>query len=122
MKMCFNRFLKNKMLERCINIKDIYRKSAKEMRHCKMPVFYGTFPMWDNTPRRKYKGLVYKNASPELFKKNLQKLKRLSERSELDFVYVNAWNEWGEGAYLEPDKVYKYHYLEAIRAALKSDS
>ena len=34
-----------------------------------------------------------------------------------DFIMINAWNEWGEGAYLKPDTYNKYDYLEAIKNA-----
>ena len=73
----------------------------------------GIIARWDNTPRRRNKGLVYTGASPEKFRNALCKLKR--KVSDDCFVFINAWNEWGEGAMLEPDKAEGYGYLEAVK-------
>ena len=81
--------------------------------------FPGVIPDWDNTPRRGYKGLVYTNTSPSLTEETLLKLRTKLERHPVDFVYVNAWNEWGEGACVEPDEGKGYAYLEAIGRSLK---
>ena len=77
--------------------------------------FPGLIPDWDNTPRRGYKGLVYTGTCPELFEKTLRSLKEKVEGHPVDFVYVNAWNEWGEGAYLEPDEYRSCAYLQAVK-------
>lgn len=62
------------------------------------PVFLGTAPMWDNTPRRSYKGLEYTKVSSVLFYKHLINIKQnLEKNSSLSFVYINSWNEWGMG-------------------------
>lgn len=80
--------------------------------------FPGLIPDWDNTPRRGYKGLVYTNTSPELFERTLRILRKKVEGNAVDFVFVNAWNEWGEGAFVEPDESRGYAYLEAIKRAI----
>lgn len=77
--------------------------------------FPGLIPDWDNTPRRDYKGLVYMDTNPDKFEKALRVLKDKVEGHKTDFVYINAWNEWGEGAYLEPDEYRGYAYLDAIK-------
>ena len=80
-------------------------------------IYPGVFPQWDNSPRRKYKGTFFYNMNKDTFKKQIQNLKRKHINSE--FMYVNAWNEWGEGNYLEPDTEHQYAYLEAVKNAIK---
>lgn len=79
----------------------------------------GAFVDWDNTPRCK-KGKVYLGANPSSFGKNMKLLfEKIRKEKSLPIVFINAWNEWGEGAYLEPDKKYGYSYLEELQNALK---
>lgn len=59
---------------------------------------------------------LYHNSTPELFKDALSKAKDYIEQNQLTkTLTINAWNEWTEGAYLEPDNFYGYRYLEAVR-------
>lgn len=117
----FIRSLRNKIigskagyiLERSIKAKRILNTITN--REYAENEFPGIIPQWDNTPRRDYKGLVYKGMNPDAFEKALRILKSKVDGRDVDFVYVNAWNEWGEGAYLEPDEDYGYAYLEAIK-------
>ncbi len=116
LKQNFNKLFKKEYLERTLDINEIYKVNWKELENIDKPVFPGTIPMWDNTPRRKYKGFEYQNNSPEVFYNNLLDIKNnLDKNNKLGIVFVNAWNEWGEGAYLEPDNKYKYEYLKMIK-------
>jgi lipopolysaccharide biosynthesis protein len=85
--------------------------------HCFPSVLVG----WDNTARRGNKGIVVTDGSPALFQKQvanaLQVVARKPEEEQL--LFVNAWNEWAEGNYLEPDLRHGRAYLEALRAALE---
>ena len=80
----------------------------------------GAFIDWDNTARYGRRATVFKGANPERFESWLRQLFRaLQDRPESQrFVFINAWNEWAEGTYLEPDTKYGYAYLEAIRNSL----
>ncbi|MFS7246089.1 glycoside hydrolase family 99-like domain-containing protein [Rahnella inusitata] len=77
--------------------------------------YSGAFVDWDNSPRKKTKSLVMKGASPVTFHDNFEKLYRKSLSSQVPFLFINAWNEWAEGTYLEPDKKNGYGYLESIK-------
>lgn len=78
----------------------------------------GGFVDWDNTPRNKH-GLVHSGFSIEKFQSYMTRLVQRAKKENKPMIFINAWNEWSEGAFLEPDKKYEYQKLEAIREALK---
>lgn len=78
-------------------------------------------PMWDNTARKKDKGMILDGATPELYKQWLKDIIiETKNNNNLDdkIIFINAWNEWAEGAYLEPDLKWQYGYLEATKQAI----
>lgn len=75
------------------------------------------FPGYDDTPRHGKNGTVVTGAAPQKFKNYMIRLLLKSYRRECDFLFLNAWNEWGEGMYLEPDKKWGFQYLEALKDA-----
>ncbi|AFA48876.1 glycosyltransferase WbsX family protein [Acetobacterium woodii] len=80
-------------------------------------VFLGAFIDWDNSARKKYEAIIFKGASPQKFEKYIKKQLMVAKELNSEFVFLNAWNEWAEGTYLEPDQKYGYAYLEAIKEA-----
>ena len=79
----------------------------------------GAFTAWDNTPRRGIDANVYYEATPEKFKKYIfERVKRAKEIYHAEYLFINAWNEWAEGAHLEPDEKNGYGYLEALKNAM----
>ncbi len=83
--------------------------------------YRGVMPNWDNTPRRQNRAYIYVNSSTERYQAWLEKMVEQSMvRAEVQdpLVFLNAWNEWGEGAYLEPDGKNGRARLEATRRAL----
>ena len=83
----------------------------------------GAFTAWDNTPRRGKKGTVFVGASPNKFKSYFaEQLERAKTVYHSDFLFINAWNEWAEGAHLEPDENNGYGYLESVKEALTVDN
>ena len=83
--------------------------------------FRGIFPSWDNSARRKRGPLAIINSTPAKYAFWLGQLLRQAQRTpnaEERLIFVNAWNEWGEGCHLEPDREHGLGYLEATRDAL----
>ena len=84
-------------------------------------IFRGVCPSWDNTARKKNQGTVFYNSCPKLFEKWMinafQDTVNRFDNPEERIVFVNAWNEWAEGAHLEPDQRYGYAWLAALRQA-----
>lgn len=89
----------------------------KKIPHSKL--FYPcSFPSWDNTPRKKNHGRVYHDYDIDNFKKWLNAAKEFTIKYNKDaekFIFINAWNEWAEGAHLEPDRANGFSRLEALK-------
>ncbi len=84
-------------------------------------LFRSAMTSWDNTARRLETAYIYVNAEPTIYQSWLEFLVRQTARThkpEEQFIFVNAWNEWAEGACLEPNDKYLRQYLEATKAAL----
>jgi lipopolysaccharide biosynthesis protein len=80
-------------------------------------------PGWDNTARRGSRATIFLDSSARAFQGWLKGLVDDARRrlpADRRFVFINAWNEWAEGAYLEPDQKHGYANLEACRQALDS--
>jgi len=80
-------------------------------------------PNWDTTPRRGRFGTVLQGTSPEAFADLLGRaVRRARSLEDPQVVFIKSWNEWAEGNYLEPDRVYGRAWLEAVRASVSQDS
>ena len=77
-------------------------------------VFPGVCPSWDNEARKPGRGSCFTGSTPEQYGKWLHAACNAAMRAfppAERLVFINAWNEWAEGAYLEPDRHFGYAYL-----------
>jgi GT2 family glycosyltransferase len=81
------------------------------------------FPGWDNTPRQPLRGTSFDGATPPAFRvyveEKIEEIRRFLTGDER-LLFVNAWNEWAEGAHLEPDSGHGHGWLEALRDAISA--
>lgn len=101
----------------------IWKKILFNARHLKSKnSIYGGFARYDDSPRRGEKANIVVGESPVKFYKYFKELLRISKKQRKKFIYLTAWNEWGEGAYLEPDEDSKFAYLEALKKAIDDEN
>ena len=84
------------------------------------PIYRGSMLEWDNCPRVNICG-IFDYYSPEQFyiiNKIIIEWTKKNYNKENRFIFINAWNEWGEGSYLEPDKKYGYNSINSLSKAL----
>ncbi len=87
------------------------------------PCHLTVMPSWDNEPRRPGGGVVYANSTPAEYSEWMSEAVRLTCGAfppARRLVFINAWNEWAEGAYLEPDQRRGHAYLRATAEALRA--
>jgi hypothetical protein len=86
--------------------------------------FRGVMAGWDNTARRGDSASIFHGATPANFRRWLRATIRHARAAGGDSetaVFINAWNEWAEGTYLEPDRDYGHGWLEAVASAAEID-
>jgi len=85
------------------------------------PLIKTVVPHWDNDARREGRGFTMHGSTPKLYESWLKGAIDYAEENpfaDQPIVFINAWNEWAEGAYLEPDVHYGHAYLNATQRAV----
>ncbi len=111
-------FMNNSYVSKVIDADKLSENIVQRMTGEK--VLYCSTVGYDNSPRKGRNAAVVENMTPEIFYKQIQSLLSLSKKTNKEFVFINAWNEWGEGMYLEPDELYGYGFLEAVKKAIEN--
>ena len=103
-------------------LEDVQKEWTRIEKEYGVPYFPHVSCGWDNNPRFKhFRAGIVKNNSPENIQKAMQMAKEYLDRHQNipPLVTVNSWNEWTETSYLQPDNVYGYGYLEAVKKVFK---
>lgn len=96
----------------------LYCQSMSCIGRTAIPVNFTAFIDFDNTPRYKKRARIIRGFSIDLFRMNIGRLMDLSFKNESEILFINAWNEWGEGMYLEGDSLYGEQRLKALKEVL----
>lgn len=82
-----------------------------------LPWHRSVMPGWDNSARRGSESYVFLGANPISFRGWCQRARQSSPSGETNLFFVNAWNEWAEGAAIEPSRRFGRSFLDALRDA-----
>ena len=105
-------------------LEDVKKEWARIEKEYDVPYFPHVSCGWDNNPRFKnFRAGIVKNNIPENIQKAMQMAKEyLDCHQEIPpLVTINSWNEWTETSYLQPDNIYGYGYLEAIKSVFQDE-
>lgn len=117
------KWLRTKLAKKDIPIPDminydlIWKKILQ--RDIKRNIYPGGYVDFDVTPRKGKRARITYNANPKKFYRYFRELYHKCSKKDVDYIFITAWNEWGEGAYLEPDQKYGVAYLNAIRSVVR---
>ena len=118
-------YLREILLKIGINSKLVY-DYPKAVKHFFAPedkwenVYPTIMPGYDRTARIGNAEGIFLNNSPGNFKKHVKDAIDIvkNKSAQHQVIFLNAWNEWAEGCYVEPDLTHGHGYLDAIREAL----
>jgi lipopolysaccharide biosynthesis protein len=115
--------LNPKFSGKIFDYRDIVEDEIANRRSLPFERFLTVMTGWDNEPRRPGRGTIYAFSTPMTYAKWLEHACERTARqpdTEKRLVFINAWNEWAEGTYLEPDRRYGRAYLRATESVLNS--
>ncbi len=117
------KFVCDKFTGKIFSYRELVEKEIYKKNYSRDKLYHAIFPMWDNTPRRNNRNAtIFHEANPYLYKVWLKEMiANNNNRTDIDdnLGFINSWNEWGEGSYIEPDKYYGYAYLNATKEAIE---
>lgn len=121
----FRRFVSKKLKRPDLQSYDFLWKAINNRKRTYngKTIFKGACSGWDNSSRKGKESMIVTGKKPAKFKKYFSDFisKPRKDASE-EYYVINAWNEWSEGAYLEPDEKEGFAYLQAIKDVLKENS
>ena len=109
--------IRNAANKKMIDGHELWRQILQ--REVSANTFLCGFSGYDDTPRRGEGGKVVEPIEPKEFREYMKQLLAKSRALGNEFTFINAWNEWGEGMYLEPDQTHEFQMLKAIRQAME---
>ena len=117
-------FLNNQFKGNVYDATNIVAELKKEIESEKTsyPVFRCAFPNWDNSARKFGAGYIMHGMSPSVFQDWLFLISKNTYKDSAGrpWIFINAWNEWGEGAHLEPDRELGFRNLNAVARVVDS--
>lgn len=114
LRVLFNHFVLAKMPQKEIN-KYIYDEYDKLEN-----VYPTLLPNWDRSARSGKQARIYTDSTPEVFREQLLSALSLLEdkNDEHKILFLQSWNEWAEGNYVEPDLKYGHGFLNVIKECI----
>ena len=108
-----------------LEILEDVKKEWDSLSSYNIPYFPHISVGWDNNPRfKEFRPGIVKNNTPENVEKAFIMAREYADNhpDQMPLITINSWNEWTETSYLQPDDLYGYGYLEALKRVFGDNS
>lgn len=115
--LCWKVFGRGPYAPRSVDYRKVWNQIAR--RSIAPRRYPGAFVDWDNSPRKSLdSSLIMRNVSVAAFRDGFSRLYERADRAQARFIFINAWNEWAESTYLEPDEQHGTVFLDIIESVV----